>query len=118
MEDHSSYIMDYLSGNLSPGEKKQFEDRLARDEELRRQYEVWARGVEYIKAKSALEEIENDPDLPEAEAMVEEWLSKEHAGKKTRKEAGKSQRRLSTAHRRRICKIPVVGILQAKGIYS
>ena len=81
MTDHSDYIMAYLSGDLSAEEKKQFEARLAADKELHRQFQIWTKGVEYIKARSMLEEIENDPDLPKADKQVKEWL----AEKDTRK---------------------------------
>jgi tetratricopeptide (TPR) repeat protein len=74
MPDHSQYIMDYLTGELSPAEEKQFEARLAGDEEFQRQYQIWAKGLEYIKARNSLEEVENDPDLPRAEAEVAAWL--------------------------------------------
>jgi tetratricopeptide (TPR) repeat protein len=81
MTDHSDYIMAYISGDLSAEEKKQFEARLAADEELHRQFQIWAKGVEYIKARSMLEEIENDPNLPKADAQVKEWLAGDEARK-------------------------------------
>ena len=81
MTDHSDYIMAYLSGDLSAGEKKQFEARLAADKELHRQFQIWAKGVEYIKARSMLEEIENDPDFPKADKQVQEWFAEKDARK-------------------------------------
>jgi tetratricopeptide (TPR) repeat protein len=87
MTDHSDYIMAYISGDLSAVEKKQFEARLAEDEELHRQFQIWAKGVEYIKARSMLEEIENDPNLPKADKQVKEWL----AGDEVRKANSRSR---------------------------
>jgi len=81
MTDHSDYIMAYLSDDLSAVEKKQFEARLAEDEELHRQFQIWAKGVEYIKARSMFEEIENDPDLPGADKQVKEWFAEKDARK-------------------------------------
>lgn len=78
MADYTDYINDYISGALSPGEMKQFEAKLAIDDELNREYLLMTNAMEYIKARSTLEELENNPDLPIAEAQVEAYF----AGKK------------------------------------
>ena len=49
---------------MSPEEMPEFENNLANNEELREQYQILLSAREYIKAKSVLEEIESDPDLP------------------------------------------------------
>ncbi len=71
MPDNGDYIADYLSGSLSPEEMKAFEARLATDEELNKEYQLLSKGMDYLKAKAMLEEIENDPDLPGVEAEEE-----------------------------------------------
>ena len=71
MPDNGDYIADYLSGSLSPEEMKAFEARLATDEELNKEYQLLSKGMEYLKARAMLEEIENDPDLPRVEAEEE-----------------------------------------------
>ena len=75
MSDHTEYINQYLSGELSGEERLAFEARLASDRELNEQYRLVMQAKDYIKARSLLEEIENDPDLPQAEAQVEEYFS-------------------------------------------
>ena len=51
MPDNGDYIADYLSGSLSPEEMKEFEARLEIDEELNKEYQFFAKGIEYLKAK-------------------------------------------------------------------
>ena len=70
MPDNGDYIADYLSGSLSPEEMKAFEERLQTDEELNAEYQALSKGMEYLKARSMLEEIENDPDMPEASLTI------------------------------------------------
>ena len=64
MPDYTDYINDYISGELSPGEMKQFEAKLAIDDELNVEYLLMINAKDYIKARTTLEELENDPDLP------------------------------------------------------
>ena len=75
MPDNGDYIADYLSGSLSPEEMKEFEARLETDEELNEEYKLLARGMEHLKASIMLEEIENDPDLPELEKEYAAYFS-------------------------------------------
>jgi tetratricopeptide (TPR) repeat protein len=76
MSDYLDYINQYISGELSEEERRAFEARLASDKELNEQYQLVLKAKDFIKARSVLEEIENDPELPLAEAQVEEYLSR------------------------------------------
>ncbi len=64
MIDFTEQINLCISGKMSPEEILVFENNLAKNEELREQYQILLSAREYIKAKSVLEEIESDPDLP------------------------------------------------------
>jgi len=75
MPDNGDYIADYLSGSLSPEEMKAFEARLATDEELNREFQLLSKGMDYLKARSMKEEIENDPDLPGLDKEYEAYFS-------------------------------------------
>jgi len=76
MPDNGDYIADYLSGSLSPEEMKEFEARLTTDEELNKEYQLLSSGMDYLKARAMLEEIENDPDLPRVEAEERAYFDK------------------------------------------
>ena len=75
MPDNGDYIAEYLSGGLSPEEMKEFEARLATDEELNKEYQLLSKGMDYLKARAMLEEIENDPDLPALDKEYEAYFS-------------------------------------------
>jgi tetratricopeptide (TPR) repeat protein len=75
MPDNGDYIADYLSGSLSPEEMKAFEARLAIDEELNKEYQLLSKGMDYLKTRAMLEEVENDPDLPELDKEYEAYYS-------------------------------------------
>lgn len=64
MIDFTEQINKCISGKLSSEEMLDFETSLAKNEALREQYQILLNAREYIKAKSVLEEIESDPDLP------------------------------------------------------
>ncbi len=64
MIDFTEQINKSISGTMSPEEMPEFENNLANNEELREQYQILLSAREYIKAKSVLEEIEGDPNLP------------------------------------------------------
>jgi len=64
MIDFTEQINKSISGKMSPEEMPEFENNLAKNKELREQYQILLSAREYIKAKSVLEEIESDPDLP------------------------------------------------------
>jgi len=74
MPDNGEYIAEYLSGGLSPEEMKEFEARLATDEELNKEYQLLSKGMDYLKVRAMLEEIENDPDLPELDKEYEAYF--------------------------------------------
>ena len=81
MSDYGDYIADYLSGALSPEEMKEFEARLETDEELRMEYELLSKGMESLKTRVMMEEIEKDPDLPRVEAEVKAFMKGQEGSK-------------------------------------
>jgi tetratricopeptide (TPR) repeat protein len=85
MPDNGEYIAEYLSGGLSPEEMKAFEARLATDEELNREYQLLSKGMEYLKARVMLEEIEKDPDLPALDKEYEAYFRKKGTPSSKRK---------------------------------
>ncbi len=64
MIDFTEQINKCISGKMSPEEILEFENCLSTNEDLKEQYLILLRAREYIKAKSVLEEIEGDPNLP------------------------------------------------------
>jgi len=77
MKDNSQYIDDYISGILTREEMEKFESKKEKDPNLENEYQIWAKTREFIKARSMIHEIENDPDLPLAEEMVKEYFMQE-----------------------------------------
>lgn len=64
MIDFTEQINKCISGKMSPEEILEFENNLSKNEGLKEHYLIMLRAREYIKAKSVLEEMECDPDLP------------------------------------------------------
>jgi anti-sigma factor RsiW len=75
MPDNGDYIADYLSGGLSPEEMREFEARLATDEELNKEYQLLSKGMDYLKVRAMMEEIENDPNLPALDKEYDAYFS-------------------------------------------
>jgi len=70
MINFTEQINNCISGKMSPEEMFKLENSLKENEGLREQYQILLSSREYIKAKSVLEEIENDPDLPQVMDQV------------------------------------------------
>jgi tetratricopeptide (TPR) repeat protein len=79
MRDNSDYLVEYLAGGLSPEEMKEFEARLATDEDLNKEYQLLSKGMDYLKTRIMLDEIEKDPNLPELEKEFEAYYSEKEA---------------------------------------
>lgn len=73
MKDYLQYIDDYISGKLPPGLMEEMKERLEIDEELHEEYQILRKSREYLKAKSMMVEIESDPDLANAEEIVDKY---------------------------------------------
>ena len=70
MKDNSTYIKQYLAGDMTPDEKTMFEARLESDDEFLAEYILETEIKEYIHARTMLEEIENDPFFSEKLARL------------------------------------------------
>lgn len=71
---YSKRIANYLYNDMDREEKSQFEKDLLDNEELASEYEFQLSAMKHIKARITLEEMENDPDLEEAERLADEIL--------------------------------------------
>jgi hypothetical protein len=56
---------------------RELKEAIAIDPELARMDKIMRKGREYLKTQSMQEIIENDPDLPNAEALVDKFFSEE-----------------------------------------
>jgi len=63
MINSAEQINKHISGRMRPEDVLEFKNSLEKNEALKEQYRILLNAREYIKAKLALEEIENDPDL-------------------------------------------------------
>jgi len=84
MIDNTKYIADYISGNLSQEEMEQFEFKKENERTLENEFQIVLKSREFLKARSMIEEIENDPDLPHADAIVQEYFANEEAEERQR----------------------------------
>ncbi|MEX2410853.1 MAG: hypothetical protein WD607_05675 [Candidatus Paceibacterota bacterium] len=71
---YSKVIADYLYDDMTPEERKLFEKDLLIDENLAKEYEFQSKVIKYIESKIVLEEMQSDPNLPEAEKLVDEYF--------------------------------------------
>jgi len=77
MSDNSRRITRYLSGKMDPDERLQFESDLKSDAELKIDYQLARAAQEILVGEEELEKILSDPDLQEAEQLVEKWEKKD-----------------------------------------
>jgi len=77
MIDNTKYIENYISGALNEQEMEQFELRVDSDHDFHDEYQLIIKTREFLKARNTLHEVENDPDLPNAEALVREHFEQE-----------------------------------------
>lgn len=84
MTDYTDFINNFLSGTLSKEQSAEFRKQLLTDENLQEQFTILSSSREYLKAKSTLEEIENDPDLPMAALLVNEYYQEKETSQRKR----------------------------------
>lgn len=71
---YSERIADYLLGDMSQDERMSFEKDLLIDPELAFEFKRQTPIIEHLKSKALLEEIENSPDMEEAERLVQAYF--------------------------------------------
>ncbi len=78
IEKYSDRIADYLFNDMSLLERKQFEEDLLTDNELAEEYKRQDHMIDYLKSRSALEEMTSDSaDMAEARRVVENFYNSE-----------------------------------------
>ena len=75
MADNVEYIINYTEGNLSRRKMLKFERELQTNKELREDYRLFIQINEYMRGKSDLDEVVNDPDRMEIEQFVNDAVS-------------------------------------------
>ncbi len=91
IEKYSDRIANYVFNDMSLLERKQFEEDLLTDNELAEEYKRQVHMVDYLKSRSALEEMTSDPDMAEARRIVDEFYdSPEELNKESRPQPSKS----------------------------
>lgn len=72
--EYSERIADYLLGDMSQNERLSFEKDLLTDPDLAFEFKRQTPIIEHLKSKAILEEIENSPDMEEAERVVQAFF--------------------------------------------
>jgi len=75
IEKYSDRIANYVYNDMSLLERKQFEEDLIRDNELAEEYKRQVHMVDYLKSRSALEEMTSATDLDEARRVVDDFYN-------------------------------------------
>lgn len=73
-----NYIINYSEGILSKRKMQKFESDLHINSELQQDYAIYSRINEYMRGKSDLEEVRNDPALPVIDLLVKESIKNFH----------------------------------------
>lgn len=72
--EYTERIADYLLGDMSQEERICFETDLLIDPDLAFEFKRQTPIIEHLKSKAILEEIENSPDMEEAERVVQAFF--------------------------------------------
>lgn len=80
LEQYSRKIAHYIYDDMEPDERVQFEAELESNEELALEYRRQLNVVKYMKAKTVVEEQLNNPDMEEADRLVDEFFKEKDAG--------------------------------------
>ena len=75
MTKNIRYIINYTEGQLSERKMRKFEMDLRINKELEQDYVVYSQINEFLRAKSDLDEVRNDPALLEIDSVVKETIS-------------------------------------------
>lgn len=76
---YSERIANYLYNDLSMEERAQFEKELLVNDELANEYYLQSEAIRYIETRVVLDEMRSDPNLEEAEKLVEAHFAAEKA---------------------------------------
>ncbi|MEJ2629584.1 MAG: hypothetical protein P8078_13660 [bacterium] len=79
LEEYSRTIADYIYDDMDPGDRARFESELERDEELAEEYQRQAQVVKYLKARTQVSAYLDDPDMEEADRLVDEFFKEKDA---------------------------------------
>lgn len=80
IDQYSRRIANYLFDDMDQAERAAFEADLNIDPDLAFEFKRQSEMVEYLKTKAKLEEIENSPDMAEAERVVEAFFKEKDSG--------------------------------------
>jgi tetratricopeptide (TPR) repeat protein len=75
LDPYSERIADYLYNEMAPDERSAFETELKTNPGLATAFKRQSELVDYLITKTRLDEIENSPDMAEAERLVAEYLN-------------------------------------------
>lgn len=82
-EQYSRKIAYYIYDDMEPGDRAQFEAELERNVELAEEYRRQLHVVQYLKARTQVSEYFDDPDMEEADRLVEEFYKEKEAAETT-----------------------------------
>ena len=79
LEEYSRTIADYIYDDMDPGDRARFESELERNEELAEEYHRQVHVVKYLKARTQVSAYLDDPDMEEADRLVDEFFREKDA---------------------------------------
>ena len=79
LEEYSRRIAHYIYDDMESGDRALFEAELEGNEELADEYRRQVHAVKYLKARTRLDEYFNEPDMEEADRLVDEFFREKEA---------------------------------------
>jgi hypothetical protein len=79
LDEYSRRIAHYIYDDLEPGDRVRFEAELEGNEELAEEYRRQVQAVQYLKTRTRLNEYFHDPDMEEADRLVDEFFKEKEA---------------------------------------
>jgi len=74
MRNYIGYIIDYTDGKLSDSKRKWFEYEMIRNKSLMKNYELFIHIKNSMHGRFDLEEVKNDPELPNANLLASQMI--------------------------------------------
>lgn len=109
---YSRTIADYMYDDMNEFEKTEFESSLLENEDLKDEFSLHLKAVRYLKAKILLEDMKSDPNLKEAEKLVEKSFEEEKYELKTSRKGAKSILSIkSNSFKLAIAAVAVIGLI-------
>jgi len=81
LEEYSRRIAHYIYDDMEPGDRARFEAELEGNGELAEEYRRQVQAVQYLKARTRLDEYFDEPDMEEADRLVDEFFREKEAAK-------------------------------------